>query len=159
MRTRFLMHLIGLFLVGPQTFAQTFAQGEPAALDESNPMVAAMVVIGTAYTIERIEAYCQRLHPDTAAAVTTAKEAWMARNGSVYERAGGIISAELSQDERNLLFAEMQSEQDRIENMLDAATSEESLAWCTTAPERFEQPEMNMRGRRALLTAIKNYRG
>ena len=153
MKARCLLLFSGLLIVN----TPALAQGDAAALDESNPMVAAMVVIGTAYTIERIESYCQRLHPDTAAAVTAAKEGWMARNGSVYERAGGILTAELSQDERNLLFAEMQSEQDRIESMLDAATQEESLAWCTTAPDRFAQPEMNMRGRRALLSAIKNY--
>lgn len=40
----------------------------------SDPATAPIVVIGTAYAIERIEAYCQRVHPVTAAAVTSARK-------------------------------------------------------------------------------------
>ena len=138
--------------------SSSFGQGISATLNESDPVVAATIVLSTAYVLERLEALCQRLHPATVPALKTAHDAWMARHDAVYNKAGDIFTSVLSTQQRSQLFADWKSQSDQIEEMLGSATRQESREWCAEAPNTFIQPEMNIVERPQVVATILDYK-
>ena len=137
--------------------SSSFGQGISATLDESDPIVAATIVLSTAYVLERLENLCQRLHPATVPAIKTARESWLARHEALYNKAGDIFTAVLSTQQRSQQLSNWTTQSDQIGESLGAATRQESRSWCVEAPDRLSQPEMNIIGRSQVVSTILNY--
>ena len=140
--------IAGFLILASQAIAQP-------ALDESDPMIAAVIVYSASYSIERWQEYCASEFPSTADAVTAAREAWMDRHGDLLARAGDILKSQLSYDERMQIAVQARLTNDELEEKLNAAPMGSRKDWCDQSPQRIGAPDMDLRRRTVLVNALE----
>lgn len=126
------------------------------ALDESDPLVAAVIVYSASYSIERWEEFCSSEFPSTSDAVTAAREAWMDSHTELLTKAGDILKSKLSYDERLQVAVQARLTNDELEEKLNAAPMGSRKDWCDQSPQRISAPEMDLRRRTVLVNAIES---
>ena len=141
--------LVGLLALTTQVAAQP-------ALDESDPLIAAVIVYSASYSIERWEKYCSTEFPSTALHVGAARSAWMDTHMDLLRKAGNILKNRLSKDERTQVGVQARLTNDELEQKLNAAPMGVRKDWCDQSPQRIAAPEMDLRRRTVLVTAIEN---
>ena len=146
---RLLLTTSFLFLAG-QAVAQP-------VLDESDPLIASVIVHSASYSIERWEAYCASEFPSTANAVKAARETWMESHFGLLTKAENILKSQLSHDERVQIAVQARLTNDEIEKKLNAAPMGSRKDWCDQSPQRINAPEMNLLRRAVLVNAIENF--
>lgn len=132
---------------------QAGAQQTP---DESDPLIAAVIVYSASYSIERWEKYCASEFPSTADAVKAAREAWMDSHLDLLTSAGDILKSQLSHDERVQIGVQARLTNDELEKKLNAAPMGSRKDWCAQSPQRINAPEMNLHRRTILVNAIES---
>ena len=145
-----------LFLIASLLLLTGQATAQPA-LDESDPLIAAVIVYSASYSIERWEEYCSSEFPSTAEAVKAARQAWMASHLGLLTKAGDILKSQLSHDERVQVGVQSQLANDELEKKLDAAPMGSRKDWCDQSPQRINAPEMNLHRRTVLVNAIESF--
>ena len=132
------------------------AAAQPAP-DESDPLIAAVIVYSASYSIERWEQYCASEFPSTADAVGAAREAWMDSHLDLLTKAGNILKSQLSHDERVQIGVQTQLANDELEDKLSAAPMSSRKDWCDQSPQRISSPQMNLLRRTVLVNAIEGF--
>lgn len=145
-----------LVLIASFLFAAGQAAAQPA-LDESDPLIASVIVHSASYTIERWEEYCSSEFPSTADAVKAARESWMGRHLELLTKAGNILKSQLSHEERVQIGVQAQLTNDEIEEKLNAAPMGVRKDWCEQSPQRINAPQMNLLRRPILVNTIENF--
>ncbi|MDJ0792662.1 MAG: hypothetical protein QNI98_00355 [Woeseiaceae bacterium] len=125
-------------------------------LDESDPLIASVIVYSASYSIERWEGYCASEFPSTAGAVKAARETWMDRHLDLLTKAGNILKSQLSHDERVQIGVQARLTNDELEKKLNAAPMGSRKDWCDQSPQRINAPEMNLLRRAVLVNAIES---
>ncbi len=138
-----------LFLAGGLTAAQP-------APDESDPLIAAVIVFSAAYSIERWEEYCASEFPSTAERIKSARQAWMDSHLDLLHKAGSIMKTHYSNDERTMIGVQTQLTNDELVEKLNAAPMGARKDWCDQSPERILAPQMNLHRRTVLVKAIES---
>ena len=137
-----------------------FVAGQAAAqpvLDESDPLIASVIVYSASYSIERWEEYCASEFPSTADAVKAARKSWMDKHLELLTKAGNILKSQLSHEERVQIGVQTQLTNDELEKKLNAAPMGARKDWCDQSPQRINAPEMNLLRRAALVNAIEGF--
>ena len=142
--------MAGLLLLANQAVAQP-------APDESDAVIAAVIVFSASYSIERWEEYCASEFPSTADAVRAARGAWMNTHLGLLTKAGNILKSQLSHDERVQIGVQTQLTNDELEKKLNAAPMGSRKDWCDQSPQRINAPEMNLLRRTVLVNAIESF--
>lgn len=142
--------LVGLLSIAAQAFAQT-------APDESNPLIAAVIVYSASYSIERWESYCASQRPASANAIATARSTWMDRHADLIDKAAAILQTKYSKDERVQIAVQARLANDELESQLGAASNSMRQQWCDESPQRILSPEMNFNRRTTLVQALQRF--
>lgn len=147
MRTLFIASLL---FVASQGFAQP-------ALDESDPLIAAVIVYSTSYSIERWEKFCAKENPASATSIAAARESWMDSHGELLTTAGTIFKTRYSKDERLNIAVQARLANDELEGKLTSATAASRKNWCDQSAERILAPQMNLNSRSTLVGALRSF--
>ena len=123
--------------------------------DESDPRLAAVIVYSTSYSIERWELYCAKESPVSAPAIASARREWMELHMSLLEQAATILHSNYSADERTQIGVQARLANDELENRLSAAPASSRRQWCNESARRILSPEMDLRQRATLVSAIE----
>ena len=159
MRQAYVTHRVTamrLLLLASFLFVAGQAAAQPA-LDESDPLIASVIVYSASYSIERWEEYCASEFPSTADAVKAARETWMGRHLDLLTKAGNILKSKLSHEERVQIGVQTQLTNDEIEEKLNAAPMGARKDWCDQSPQRINAPQMNLLSRSVLVNAIESF--
>ena len=132
-----------------------FAQPEP---DESDPLIAAVIVYSTSYSIERWESYCAKENPSSATSIAAARESWMASHGDLLTAAGTLFKTRYSRDERMNIAVQARLSNDELESKLASATAASRKSWCDQSAARILSPQMDLNGRTTLVRALRDFR-
>ena len=132
------------------------ASAQPA-LDESDPLIAAVIVYSTSYSIERWEQYCASEFPSTGAQVKAARAVWVDVHMDLLMKAGNILKSQYSDDERTQIGVQARLANDELEEKLSAAPMGARKDWCDQSPQRINAPEMNLLRRNVLVDAIESF--
>ena len=136
--------------------ALTIQVGAQPALDESDPLIAAVIVYSASYSIERWDKYCSSEFPSTALAVGAARSSWMDSHMDLLRKAGNILKSRLSKDERTQIGVQARLTNDELEQKLNAAPMGVRKDWCDQSPQRIGAPEMDLWQRTVLVNAIES---
>ncbi len=146
---RFLIIACLLGLAG-QTAAQP-------ALDESDPLIAAVIVYSTSYSIERWEKFCASEFPSTGDRVKAARAVWVDLHMDLLMKAGTILKSQYSDDERTQIGVQARLANDELEEKLSAAPMGSRKDWCDQSPQRIASPQMDLLRRAVLVNAIESF--
>ena len=139
--------ILGLLTMAAHTFAQTMP-------DESDPLIAAVIVYSASYSIERWESYCASESPQSANAIATARSTWMDSHARLIDKAAAIFRTQYSKEERIQIGVQARLTNDELENKLSAAPDSVRQEWCDQSPERILSPQMNFNHRSTLVKAL-----
>ena len=126
-------------------------------MDERDPIVAASMVLSSAYALERFEEFCQDRHPRTATLVSEAREQWMAQHQELIEKAELVYEELLSFEQRTSLRSRRQAENDRIVAAVSEALPAESFEFCTGVNATFQAPEAILTNHEQLVATLENF--
>lgn len=135
------------------------AQAAAQALDERDPMTAAVVVYSTSYAIERWESYCAAEYPVFSAAIADARSDWMAAHDALLNKAAALLQSTLTRDERMQIAVQTRLTNDDFEQQLSAAPAETSRQWCEESPARIRADQLNLTRRANLVAALDSVQG
>lgn len=124
--------------------------------DESDPLIAAVVVYSTSYSIERWEGFCATENPVSAPAIASARNEWMDSHAKLLEQAATILQSNYSRDERLQIAVQARMANDELESQLSAASIAERRQWCNESAQRILSPQMDLRRRATLVQAMEN---
>ena len=122
--------------------------------DESDPLIAAVVVYSTSYSIERWESYCAKESPVSAAAIASARGEWMAAHSTLLQQAATILQAGYSRDERLQIAVQARLGNDELEGKLSTAPVGTRRQWCNESAQRILSPQMDLNRRATLVKAM-----
>lgn len=132
---------------------QAIAQAAP---DESDPLIAAIVVYSTSYSIERWQNYCAKEHPVSAAAISSARDEWMDSHMPLLQQAASILQSSYSRDERLEIAVQARLTNDELENKLSAAPVASRRQWCNESARRILSPQLDLNQRTTLVNAMES---
>lgn len=125
--------------------------------DESDPLIAAVIVYSTSYAIERWESYCVAEVPSSATSIETSRTAWMNSHSGLLNKAATILKSQYSKDERTQIAVQARLTNDELENRLGAAPVSSRQEWCEQSPQRILSPQMDLNRRQTLTSALQNF--
>ena len=141
-----------LILVSQSIYAQ------PQSLpDESNPIIASVIVMSQAYAIERLVGYCDKNYPSYTFGNKTAQDKWLASHDNIYKKAGKIIISQMPKEQRKAMFRNFKLTNNEIEKKLDVASAIGKESWCKSASQKIQAPQMSLLNRTTLVRAISNF--
>lgn len=123
--------------------------------DESDPLIASVIVYSTAYSIERWESYCAKESPVSAPAIASAREEWLMAHATLLEQATTILMSNYSKDERLQIAVQARLTNDELESKLSAAPLASRRQWCNESARRILSPEMDLKQRATLVAAME----
>ena len=123
--------------------------------DESDPLIASVIVYSTAYSIERWEQYCASESPVSAPAIASAREEWLTAHATLLEQAATLLQSNYSRDERLQIAVQARLTNDELESKLSAAAVGSRRQWCNESARRILSPQMDLRRRPTLVAAIE----
>lgn len=126
-------------------------------MDERDPIVAASMVFSSAYALERFEGFCESRHPRTATLVSEARQQWMAEHQELYDQALRVYKELLTAQQINALRSRRQAENDRVVDMINAATPAESFQFCSNVGTTFQAPEAILTDHPLLVATLANF--
>lgn len=144
------MVILGLLTVAAPTFAQT-------APDESDPLIAAVILYSASYSIERWESYCATESPASSDAIASARSAWMDSHANLIDKAAVILQTKYSRDERIDIAVQTRLANDELEHQLSAAPKSARREWCYQSPQRILSPELDFNRRSTLVAALQAF--
>ena len=124
--------------------------------DESDPLIASVIVYSTSYSIERWEKYCATESPVSEAAIASAREEWMESHSTLLGQAATILQSNYSRDERLQIAVQARLTNDELESQLSAAPVASRRQWCNESAQRILSPEMDLNRRATLVQAMQS---
>lgn len=144
--------LISMLLVPVTATAQISGQ-----MDERDPVIAASMVLSSAYALERFESFCESRHPRTASLVSEARQQWMTEHQALYDQALRVYEELLTVEQRNSLRARRQAENDRVVAMVSEATPAQSFEFCSSVNTTFQAPEAVLTNHAQLVATLAEF--
>ena len=150
------MKIFGIILV---FFSHPLIAQAESPPDESNPVIASVIVASQAYSFEKWEKYCNKAFPAYTQEILSARTKWLETHNDLYEKAGVVIRDQIPKNDRIGLVREWNMMAKQLESSLQAANINERKNWCKNSPKRILDPRMNLLTRVKLVDAIYKYEG
>ena len=148
------MKIFGIVLL---FFSQLIIAQAESSPDESNPVIASVIVASQAYSFEKWEKYCNKTFPTYTQEISNARNKWLETHNNLYEKAGVVIREQIPKNDRIGLVREWNMMAKQLESSLQAASINERETWCKNSPKRILDPRMNLLTRSKLVDAIYKY--
>lgn len=142
--------IVGLLMVA----ANAAAQPVP---DESDPLIAAVIVYSTSYAIERWESYCIAEVPSSATSIEISRASWMDSHSNLLSKAAIVLKSQYSKEERVQIAVQARLTNDELENKLSAAPASSRQEWCEQSSRRILAPQMDLNRRQILTHTLQDF--
>lgn len=142
---------LALFIPFLLVAASARAEAPP---DESDPVIASIIFYSQSYAIERLQGWCRKEVPASAAPIEAAREEWDRVHRPLWDKVPGILKTKLSREARLAVAVQARRDNDEIVERLASAPRAERVSWCEQAPARIRSEELSLMGRSQLVRAI-----
>jgi hypothetical protein len=135
-----------------------FAVTAQPAPDESNPLIASVIVYSQAYSIERWQSYCSKENPESEQAISAARTKWLEQHAALYGKAAQILQSQYTKEQRVNIAVQAKLTNNELEAKLASASPQERKQWCQESPMRIADRHMNLLARGKLVKAITEFK-